>query len=387
MLQRLCSTAALSFLTFLMVACAGGAPAISSEARGGGFSGAPAPAAPMLPLNTNFWSYWTHYWTTYLPDHPIYEMIELTAYENPHDPSDVLVRVFLTERAGQKRQYFYLNDESEVRRSRANASYRDIVYRRTGPEGGPQNLYVEFMDKDGVSIQWTVVFPEGAALRDYDAGLTPSIHSVGSVMLFALRTRTIDTYDDRVLFDGANFAYDGAASDATPGTRSWYNPDYYSAILLFGRIQFRQENGVLSNSWGRVFAPLPENPSVYRTDLLGPENFAQFELDNAGRMASYAHFSRGHSFDFAFDPPLPTLADAEDGAQFRFNVSFDGGRSLMAGDVRVHRTASDTVILEWTPCGPEWAVDRDFWSIIRQQETGYELTLTENRDLAFPEAQ
>jgi hypothetical protein len=94
----------------------------------------------VVPLNTNFWSYWTHYWTTWLPDHPVYEMIELTAYENPEDPADYLVRVFLTEREGRKQQYFYLNDEDEVRRTRANAYFRQIMYRRSGPESGPSQV-------------------------------------------------------------------------------------------------------------------------------------------------------------------------------------------------------------------------------------------------------
>lgn len=334
---------------------------------------------PVVPLNTNFWSYWTHYWTTWLPDHPVYEMIELTAYENPSDPEDVLVRAFLTEREGRKQQYFYLNDEAEVARTRANAFFRDIAYRRSGPDGGPQNLYVEFTDKDGIAIAWTITFPPGARLRDHGSGLTPSIHSVGGLLLFALRTRTADTHDDRVLFDGTDYASRGPADDATARSRSWHNPDYYSAILLFGRLQFTHHDGVLSNSWGRTFAPLPDDPLTFRTGDLGPENFAQFVLDPAGAMASYSHFSRGHSLDFAFDPPIRAVAAAETVTRIRFGASFDNRRPLMAGSIRIHRVAPDVVVLEWVPSEPEWAVGRDFWSVIRFGDSGYELTLTDDR--------
>lgn len=40
----------------------------------------------------------------WLPEHPLYEMIELTAYEGPSNPSDVLVRVFPTIRCSDRRR-------------------------------------------------------------------------------------------------------------------------------------------------------------------------------------------------------------------------------------------------------------------------------------------
>ncbi len=335
---------------------------------------------PIIPLNTNFWSYWTHYWTTWLPEHPVYEMIELTAYENPEDPEDYLVRVFLTEREGRKQQYFYLDDEDEVRRTRANAYFRDVVYRRSGPESGPQDLYVEFTDKDGIPIEWTITFPQGATLRSHGDGLTSSIHSLGAVLLLALRTKTSDTHDDQVLLAGANYASDRAPTDPTPGSRSWHNPDYYSAILLFGRLQFTHDDGgVVSNSWGRVFSPLPNQPLRYRTNELGPDNFVQFETDPDGGMRSYSHVSRGHSLDFTFEPALPHLLTAEDGTSVRFSASFDNRRQLMTGDVSIRRTAADVVVLQWVPEEPEWALGRDFWSVIEFQQTGYNLIFTGDR--------
>jgi hypothetical protein len=251
---------------------------------------------------------------------------------------------------------------------------------------GPQSLHVEFTDKDGIPIDWTITFPPEARLRDHGSGLTPSIHSVGAVLLLALRTRTVDTHDDRVLFAGVDHASHRPPDDTTPGTRSWHNPGYYSAVLLFGKLQFTHQDGVLSNTWGRRFAPLPGDPFTFRTGNLGPDNFARFVLDPAGGMTSYSHFSRGPSLDFTFDPPLPSLVNAKSGTHTRFSASFDNNRNLMKGSVEMQGVSPDVIVLEWVPDQPEWALGRDFWSAIRIQETGYELTFTDVREVAFPDS-
>ncbi|HYE27696.1 MAG TPA: hypothetical protein VEA61_05625 [Allosphingosinicella sp.] len=336
-------------------------------------------AAPLIPFNSNFWSYWTHYWATWLPDHPVYEMIELTAWENPKDPSDRLVRIFLTERAGRKRQYFYLDNEAETRRSRANSHFRDIEYSRSGGPGRPQNLLVAFTDKDGVPIRWRVTFGPEARLRDHGAGLTPSIHSVGGVLLFALRTRTADTHDDEVRFGGVDYASQRPAEDRTPGTRSWFNPDYYSAVLVHGKATFSWRDGVLTNSsWGRTFTPAG-GARRFRSQVLGPDNFIRFDVDRHGGLRRYAHFSRGHSLNFAFRPALPAPARARDGDLVRFGVSFDDRRALMTGTVRIARPEPGLLRLDWVPSGPAWAVGRDFRSELRLQGSGYELATAETR--------
>ena len=336
--------------------------------------------APIIPINSNYWSYWTDYWATWLPDHPVYEMIELTAYRNPADPSDVFVRIFLTERSGRKTQYYYVNDEAEARRSRANTRYRPIEFRGSGPRGGPQNLEVRFTDKDDIPIHWTIHFDREARLRSRGAQLTPSIHSVGSVMLFALRTRTVDTHDDRVMFGSVDYAHQGAATDRTPGTRSWYNPDYYSAVFVYGRTRFTPANGALANSWGRTFSPSAGMPRTYRSNMLGPENFVEFSVDENLGVLRYAHFSRGHYLNLAFAPALPTLARARDGQRLRFTASFDGSRPLMTGDIVVRRRQPDQVIFDWIPRGPQWAVGRNFRSSVALTEDGYEVTSGEPRD-------
>jgi hypothetical protein len=348
---------------------------------------APAPqTAPVVPFNSNFWSYWTHYWATWLPDHPVYEMIELTAYENPQDPSDVLVRVFLTERAGRKRQYYYLNNQDEVRRARATAFYREIEFNRSGLPGGPQNLEVAFTDKDGAPIRWSINFGPEATLRGREAELTPSIHSLGGILLFALRTQTVDTHDDKVLFAGVDYAAKNPPDDRTRGTRSWFNPDYYSAVLVHGKNSFTWKDGALTNTWGRTFTRTGKGGRTYRSQLLGPENFVTFNVDRHAGIRTYSHFSRGHSLNFSFEPALPTFVRAREGQVVRFSVSFDQRPALMTGDVRIHRLEPDAMVLEWVPAGPSWAVGRNFWSLLRMQGDGYELTTTENRAAVFPQS-
>lgn len=337
--------------------------------------------APIIPINSNFWSYWTHYWATWLPDHPVYEMIELTAWENPSDPSDVFVRIFLTERAGRKAQYYYVNDEGEARRSRANTRYREIQFRRSGARGGPQNLEVRFTDKDNIPIHWTINFDPRARLRSRSAELTPSIHSVGSIMLFALRTRTVDTHDDRVMFGDRDYAHQGSAGDRARGTRSWFNPDYYSAVLVYGRTGFTFADGVLTNSWGRTFSPVAGRPGLFRSNLLGrPDNFIEFSVDRNSAVRRYTHFSRGHSLVLTFTPALPTLARARDGQRLRFSASFDGSRPLMTGDLLVRRPQPDQVVFDWIPSGPAWAVGRNMRSSVSLRDNGYEVTSGDRRD-------
>lgn len=363
-------------LALLLAAAAGGCTRAETAAPGPSAAQGP----PLIPFNSNFWSYWTHYWATWLPDHPVYEMIELTAWEDPKDSSRPLVRVFLTERAGRKRQYFYLNDEAETRRSRANSYFRDIEFRRSGETGRPQDLAVAFTDKDGVPVRWTIRFGPEARLRSHGAGLTPSIHSLGGVLLFALRTRTVDTHDDSVTFGGVDYASSRAPEDRTPGTRSWYNPDYYSAVLVHGRATFDWRDGVLANtSWGRTFTPGRRGGRVYRSQPLGPDNFIEFETGRDGGLRRYAHFSRGHSLNFDFRPAIPPASRVRGGERVRFAASFDDRPALMTGEVRIGRPEPGLVTLDWVPAGPAWAVGRDFRSELRLQERGYELTTAERR--------
>ncbi len=332
---------------------------------------------PLIPFNTNFWNYWDHYWMTWLDEHPVYEAIELTCFDNPQNPDYKLIRVFLSEKTGNKKQYFYLNDSVAVERSRANSFFRDIAYRRRGKVNEPQNLYIEFIDKDDKLVQWNITFDSDKKLRKHQGGLTSSIHSVGYILLYHLRMNTSSTYNDEVLIDKIDYAFKENQSDIE-GKQSWYNKDIYSAVVIFGTLNFEIEKGIISNNWGRVFKPTKNN-GLYRSNSLGRENFIEFEVDEANQLKYYQQISFGHSFKFSFNPPLPNMITAKNGQIIDYSVSFDDNENLMFGKISIEKR-NDQILLNWKNQDPEWARNRPFQSILTFNEKGYKLTTSEVTD-------
>ena len=337
----------------------------------------PWQTSPLIPFNTNFWNYWDHHWLMWLPEHPVYEAIELSSYDNPEDPDYKLIRVFLTEREGNKTQYFYLNDKEAVRRSRANAYYRDIRYRTEGKFGEPLDLYVEFRDKDDQLVQWSVHFEPGQQLRQRE-GLTPSIHSVGSILLFLLRDQTVDTPHGTFAMGGTDYSFKGDPKTTEVRYRSWYNHNVYSAVIVFGSSRFDYGEGRISNSWDREFQQLPGDGNVYVSNPLGYENEIRFETNDQGEIRTYSNISFGHSFRFDFDPALPTIASARSGQRIGYSVSFDEFKHLVRGEITVKREMN-TLLLNWQHAEPDWARERPFESLIIPDGEGYDLRVNENR--------
>jgi|GEM_PF-1390537 len=333
---------------------------------------------PLIPFNTNFWNYWDHHWTMWLPEHPIYEMIELSSYDNPHDTSYKLLRVIFTEREGNKKQYFYLNDQEAVNRSRANAYYRDIKYRTEGNYGEPLNLYMEFKDKDDHLIQWSVEFEPDKALEKKKSELTPSIHSVGGILLFLLRDQSVDTPRGKLLIDGTDYSFKGDPKTTKERYRSWYNHNVYSAVIVFGKSRFEYIDGRISNTWGREFQKHKDGSNIFVSNLLGYENEIRFKTDKLGQILTYSNVSLGHTFRFDFNPALPTIASARNGQRIGYSVSFDEFKNLMQGIVQVKRETG-TILLEWQPQNPDWAKERIFQSVITFDGKGYNLDVAEKR--------
>ncbi|MDT7833275.1 hypothetical protein RQM59_12845 [Flavobacteriaceae bacterium S356] len=324
---------------------------------------------PTIPINTNFWNYWDHYWATWLDNHPKYEMIEVTTYDNPANPEYKLVRVFLSEKSGRKLQYYYLNDSIAMKRSRANSFYRDIVYKKKGKKGKPQGLYIKFRDKDDEIIEWTVNFDESAALKRHKKGLTPSIHSVGYILLYHLRTKTVSTTKDKVLFNGKDYAY-----KEEKGKKSWYNKDVYSAVKVYGKNVFTVSDKSLSSNWNRHFK---KQGNVYVSEKLGRQNFIRFEVDNNDQIKTYKHSSFDHTLTFTFNPPLPNYATAKNGQIVDFSVSFDEHQNVTKGKIRVMSKGEDKLIFQWIHDYPEWSKWRPFKSFFKFTDKGYELTTYE----------
>lgn len=333
---------------------------------------------PLIPFNTNFWNYWDHYWTTWLDSHPKYEAIELTAFDNPKNPDYKLVRVFLSEKAGTKKQYFYLNDSTAVKRSRANTYYSDITYKKLGKKNEPKGLYVEFRDKDNELIKWTINFDDNQKLKKHTKGLTPSIHSVGYVLLYHLRLKTQSTFNDELLINGVDYTFKETALQKE-GKRSWYNDGVYSAVVIFGGINFNIKDSIITNNWGREFKPLLENNLIYRSNRLGPENFIEFEVDSFNQIKTYQQKSFNHSFKFSFNPSLPSNLTAKNGQLINYTVSFDDNKKLMNGTIKIEKKDND-IIFYWTNKNPNWAVKRPFQSVLKLNDFGYRLITSETSD-------
>lgn len=326
---------------------------------------------PIIPFHTNFWNYWDHYWTTWLDDHPVYEAIELTTYENPKDLNKPLIRVFLSEKDGEKKQYFYLNDSSAVKRSRANSFYRDMTYKIEGEKDKPKSLFLSFFDKDSKKIEWKINFSNNENLIIHDGGLTPSIHSVGYVLLFHLRKQKASTRDESLIINGVEYAL---KDNLTESKKSWYNKGAYSSVIVFGKNNFTSDkNGNLTNR-GRIF--VKKNGNTYISNEIGPENYISFIVNPFNEITEYKHSSYGKSLIFNFSTPLPNYKTAKDGQTIGFSVSFDDNKDLMKGEVRIMKS-TEGLVFTWKPLYPEWATWRAFKSVVSLTDKGYDLVTYE----------
>jgi len=322
---------------------------------------------PIIPFHTNFWNYWDHYWTTWLDDHPIYEAIELTTFDNPKDSNKPLIRVFLSEKDGEKKQYFYLNDSSAVKRSRANSFYRDITYEVKGKEDNPKSLYLSFRDKDKKEVEWKINFDKNEKLIKHEGGLTPSIHSVGYVLLLHLRKQKDSTYKESLTIDGIDYSFKNSPMALK---KSWYNKGTYSSVIVFGKNKFSLDNKGLKNNRGRYFSKKDAN--TYVSNDIGPENYISFTVNESNEIVEYRHTSYDKSLIFSFSTPLPNYKTAEDGQITEFSVSFDDNKNLMKGEVRIMKS-EEGLVFTWKPLYPEWATWRSFKSIITITDEGYDL--------------
>lgn len=367
-------------LTLLVAfGCAPSAPVTQGDVAENRSQDSAAP--PLVPLITNFWSYWDHYWTTWLPDHPVYEMIEVTVYEGENEGAP-FIRVLLSEREGDSAQIFYLNDVDAVERSQANTRYADIEYQRSGEPGKPQNLEIRFFDEAGTRIEWSIQFADDVVMGQGSAELTPSIHSVGGVLLFAHAPRRAMTYQDSVRFDDIEYAHQGPDDDALEGIRSWYNEDYHSAVAIFGVQGFNFDGETLSHSWGGRFnAESGSNSEIWTSELRSAENFVRLIYEDGG-LGQYAHFSHGRALTFDIEPALPSLGAITDGARHAFNAGFGAGYAHMSGTIVTHR-AGGVVVLEWRPDHPGWALERPFYSLIQRTDDGYILLMTDDATRVF----
>ena len=271
-----------------------------------------APAAaetlPPAPFHTAY-TYWDHHWLQWLPSHPRFEALEASV-ATPREGQS-FIRVWLTERTPPKRQVFYFDDRGRAAAMRTGQSqYAAIAYRILGAPGAPRGIELDFLDAEGVGVNWRVGFPPGAALDTAHAGLKPQGgHSVDEVFLLFVLGPNATTYDAVAMIGDRAYAVtpESARSDGR----------YYGAAYTAGA-----HNGVFA------YGTRPPAAAPGSIEIRG---------NAAGTLVAYTHRFGTHDMTVRVD----------DG---RYAVAFDGGAPVLTGTV----TAVDGTQI-WRPDNPGWA--------------------------------
>ena len=180
----------------------------------------------------------------------MYESVEV-ASQDTEGNSSRLVWVFFTERAGEKRQYHYLDNPNVVSRW-PGSLYRPIRYVRNGAVGTPQGVSISFDDKDAHLVE-LVIAADTRPLKD--AGLTDQIgHAMGEHFLVFLREKSAEAVSTRVAIGGQDFSsnsHDRIEARYPFGTS--YSANVYTVSLPFTTTSFHYANGRLKGDRGLVF--------------------------------------------------------------------------------------------------------------------------------------
>lgn len=318
-----------------------------------------APDFPLVPLVTNF-SYFDHHWIHWLQNHPVYESIEAENYLRPD--GNTFVRVFLTERAGSKKQVFYFNDEAVARYWRpAEAHFREIEFATNGNVNEPLGLHVKLKDKDDKTIDWTMTFASGTTLGNANQTLTQTApHAWDTAFMFlfygnrtkALRSEiNIGEYHD--LLDEKN----PPEANANGQSGATHSSHAYVPLIALGTSRLSPQGDTLVSSTGHRFQVVErsEKGTTWRSEGFGIGGFSVIEVreDSRGGVESYSHSFPGHEFRFDFSPSLPRLDALKDGQRFEFRITLDDHRDFVVGSVRATHL-SDGAALDWKAESPEW---------------------------------
>jgi hypothetical protein len=338
---------------------------------GGAAAQTPSPRLPVLPFNTSF-SYWDHHWIQWLPDHPVYEAIEVALGE-PGPDGAPLVRLWLTERAGAKHQIYYFND-SEVARTFAQEShFAPIEVEHRGAPGFAHDLSLRFTDKDGAPVRWELRFPAGSRLSPVGAGLKPQNgHAARSVLLFWYINPGAVTTDAVLTVGDARFAVQ-ADRPAEHGYHAAYDSGAYGAVISYGASEVvpTAEGFTTSFGGGRAFRHAAHESlgsGIYGCELTAFRRRGRIVLaySNGDSVESYRHAQGDHTFSIRFDSPLPAFAA---GGAIGFHMLVDD-HPVANGIVRPVGTAAMIMELHWEFADPLWAREAGLVTAIGPHENG-----------------
>lgn len=327
------SSAALSVVT--LMSCTTVAPAGSTTQ----FRQLPIPVIARVDR-------WDDHWFWWLPHHPVYESIEVAA-RDPGANGHRDLWVWLTERAGAKRQVHYRNNPELL--AAPPSSYREFEFTVSGDPGGPRSMTLAFTDPDGVPISLSMDVRR--SLRR-TAGLTgQGGHAASQVFLLFYRQQETLAASGVAQIGGRNFAFTPTEPNNRHPFRWHYSRGIFVGAVPFvtldghfgpgGYISMEASNGALS----RI---LPDRSTVTLTPA------------RDGGLMEYSYKSpNGASLAFHFSPSLPICRDRMNVERSTFRASLADLPEAVRGEVETRCEASRAVY-HWRPTSPAWASRQPF---------------------------
>ncbi|MGH9753129.1 MAG: hypothetical protein ACREA2_10125 [Blastocatellia bacterium] len=316
---------------------------------------------PTIPILTQF-GYWDHHWFAWLPQHPVYEAVEIMLIDSP-DAARKVIWVYFTERLGSKNQDHYLSDPELAKRWSGRPYYREIEYKILGEPGSPLGIHLGFQDKDNAPVDLDFKPVPGGALKA--AGLTRSAgHAANSIFHLFYRDKDSLLGSSSLLIEGK------FVKTAMPA----YSSGIYPIIFSYGKARFDFKDSAIVNSWGRIFieAPKPAGGRTYQgnTSRPGWDNVIEVVTDDQSATLQYRHRDRNHFFQISFDPALPNLSSLRDGQRIKYEISLDNKARLLDGTIEVFTSGGNTA-LKWLHENPDWAKESRFHSNIQLRSGEY----------------
>jgi hypothetical protein len=311
---------------------------------------------PLVPFSTVV-DCWDHHWFLWLPRHPVYESVEVASRE-PDRNGRVDVWVWLTERAGSKRQIHYRN--SELLAGFVGGHHRPISFQISGDDGRPRGVQVRFDDIENVPVDIEVQFDPDQALDRQGAGLTDqSGHMKDRAFLIFYRDTSAQARYGRASIGPTNYTFDRAeAKGAFPF--KWSYSHGISINLLF-------YNSFTARFGPDGFTPAPGTDSDYVLNRVGRGSVVLVS-DLAGQLSEYVdHGANGDFLRVAFDPPLPACGHGNNLQSSSFSVSIPAAADLIKGSVE-SRCSDHGQVLDWHPSQPIWASRQRFRSEISRPD-------------------
>jgi hypothetical protein len=303
---------------------------------------------PLVPFSTVM-SHWDHHWFLWLPNHAVFESVEIASRETDSS-GRAAVWVWFTERAGTKRQIHYRNDPQLARF--VGGLYRQIDYKISGEAGRPRAVEVRFDDSEGKPVNLDVAFDPAQMLVQQGAGLTDqSGHMSDRAFLIFYRETNALAEDAHASIGGSNATFEKSEPKG-PFPFKWA----YSHGITIGLIQYGTSK-VMFGPGG--YNPSPETGRYVRQMRWGGNVTL---LSERGALKEY--IDRTASDDFlrvVFEPALPPCGDEIKQQLSRFSISIAAAADAIKGRVET-RCGGDVHELMWHPEEPSWASRTPFRS-------------------------